>query len=227
MSQPPLVPNAPEKRKGRGCLIGCLVAVLLIIVLVAAVSFFLYKTAGSAVESFTDDTPVQLPVTNFPDEDVAALEDRVDIFGTALENEGEAATLELTADELNAMINNLVEEVPLGEWIHVTIEDDVLGGEVSVPLDKIFPPGTPFIGGRYVNGAATFSVDIVNSRLQVFIESLEVKNTPVPREILNQLANENLAKDFNNNPEYQPFLQRLEDITIEDGRLIITLKAEE
>ena len=226
MSQPPLVPNTPEKSKGRGCLIGCLVALVIIIALVSAVTFFLYRVAGSAVESFTDDAPVQLPVTESSDEEVAVLEDRIEVFGTAFENDGEAASIELTADEINAMINNLTEDVPLGEWIHVTIDDDVLGGEVSVPLDKI-PLPIPFLEGRYVNGAATFSVDVINGRLQVFVESLEVKGTPVPQEIISQLANENLAKQFNNDPKNQAYLQRIEDITIEDGKVIILLKGEE
>ena len=85
----------------------------------------------------------------------------------------------------------------------------------------------PFLEGRYINGAATFTADIQNGRLQIYTESLDVKGSPPPDEFMTGLRNENLAKEFNNQPENQALLQRIEDITIEGGKLTITLKGDE
>jgi hypothetical protein len=229
MSQPPEIPEIQAKGKGKGCLIGCLVALVIGIALVVGASYFLYSLAGSAVEAFTDDAPVQLPTTEISAELQVELEERIEAFATALEEPSESATIELTAEELNALISTYAQEfpVPLNEWIHLTIEDDILGGEVSVPLDHLMPPGTPFVEGRYLNGAATFTANIENGRLQIYAESLDVKGTPVSEEFLTGLRNENLAKNFNNKPDNQALLQRIENITIEDGKLTVTLQREE
>jgi hypothetical protein len=229
MSQPPEIPEIQSKGIGKGCLIGCLVALVIGIALVVGLGFLAYNVTGTLVEGFTDDAPVQLPITVVPAEQQAELKDRVETFTAAFEEPNESATIELSAEELNALISTYAQElpVPLNEWIHLTIEDDILGGEVSVPLDQVAPPGTPFVEGRYVNGAATFTTNIQNGRLQVYVESLEVKGHAVPEEAMVQMRNENLAKEFNNQPDSQALLQRIEDITIENGKLAVTLTGEE
>ena len=95
MSQPPGIPEKRAKSKGKGCLIGCLVALVIGIALLAGTGFFLYNLGGSLIEKITDEAPVQLPTTVIPEEQQTELEERVETFAAAFEEPSESASIEL------------------------------------------------------------------------------------------------------------------------------------
>jgi hypothetical protein len=94
-----------------------------------------------------------------------------------------------------------------------------------MPLDFISSvPGLGKLKGRYLNGAASVQATMALGVLVVRLQSLEVKGKAVPDEVMSALQRENLAKDATQNPETAAFLTRLADVTVQDGKLILTGK---
>jgi hypothetical protein len=132
--------------------------------------------------------------------------------------------LVLTARELNALIER---HPSLEDWrkrLHVELEGKLVKGQVSLPLDDLAKvPGLGRLQGRYLNGAALLNVELQNGRLDVRVDSLEVKGQPLPDEVLSQLRLHNLAQDLDKNEDLSKTLGQLRSIEVADGE--VTIKA--
>lgn len=210
----------PEKSRGSGksCLLyGCLFSFLAIVVLIVVVGVVGWRFVSGQVEKYTADAPAELPTVNLSEEEVAAIQERVDTFNEQLEQGESPEDLVLTADEINALI---AKEEDLNGRVYVTIQDGQVAGDVSIPTDAI--PGGK---GRYFNASAAFDVQLNDGWLVVTLVSAEVKGEPVPDEFLQAMANKNLAEDLYDNPEVAETLRRFDSIEIGDGRIILRAKA--
>ena len=172
-------------------------------------------------ETFTDDTPMDLPLVQITESDLDELIERVDSFADALREEVATDPLTLTQDDLNALIQNHPEVEEWGEYVYFTIEEDqTLNGQVSVPLDFL-----PSFGGRYFNGSAEFEAGIENGRFTVFVNGATLNGEPVPEELLNEVRSENLAADFNQDSDAQVLFEKVDSLVIQDGVIRITPRA--
>jgi hypothetical protein len=102
----------------------------------------------------------------------------------------------------------------------VAVEEDKISGQASIPLDNL---GGMF-KGRYLNGAATFSVQLSAGRLMIFLDSLSVRGKPLPDQIMTNLRGTNLAENANNNPESSQMFQKIESIDVQGGKVCIVPK---
>lgn len=213
-----------EQKKKSGCgkklAIGCLTVIALAVVGgflgYRGVKGFIHKLA----DQYTENAPAQLPTVEVSEQEAAALLERVDAFSKALKAGGTVSELSLTARDINVLIQKNPGWSSTGGKVYVTIENDRLHGEASIPLDKL----GGFLKGRWLNGSGTFRVETAAGRLLVFMDSLSVRGKPVPEQFMAGIRNKNLAEDATKKPESATLLQKLDSITVRDGKLNIKSK---
>jgi hypothetical protein len=211
---------------GRSCLLyGCLTLVVLMIA-VAVGTFFVGRYAmnrlAAFVEQYTETTPMALGTVDMPAEEYAGLETKLADFQTGLKEGKRLEPLVLTGRDLNALISRHPDLEAWRDRLHVEIEGAQVKGQVSLPLDELAKiPGLSRLAGRYLNGAAVLDVGLENGRLDVRVDSLEVKGQPLPEEILSQLRLHNLAQDLEKNRSLSETLGQLKSIEVANGEVTV------
>lgn len=209
-----------QKRK-KGCLFygGITGAVLLVVLLLGA--YFGLRYAKGLVSQLTDTQPVKLPTVQLPEAQLYQLHDRVDTFREGVRDGDAVAPLELSADELNALIETDPALRILKNHLFVSIDGDQLRAQISFPAEDL---GLVRLRGKYVNATGVFDAALTNAELRITAESLTVKGKPLPRNIMREVAAENLADRFNQDPRTSVGLKKLQAIQVKDGKLIIVPK---
>lgn len=217
---------APQP-KSRGCLFyGCVfagVGAILLAALLGVVGYMAWSYYTGAIAQYTEDKARPLPAVKLDEEAQKAVARRAKEYSEAVEGGKPLAdrTLVLDSDELNALIN---QDDDFKGKVSASIEGDKVRGEVSMPLGET---GLPRTEGRYLNGKATFRVDLKDGRLVVNIDDVEVKGEPLPDSFMKGIRGKNLAEDWEKDEDSAKVLRRLERIEVKDGKLIITAKAPE
>jgi hypothetical protein len=175
-----------------------------------------YFLITGQVKKYTAETPMELPKVEFTAEQMSELQGRIDKFKHALDEELPSEDLVLTADDINALIN---EEEKLRGRAYVAIKDGKVTGDISVPTDMI-PGGKE----RFFNASATFEVTMENGVLVVTLADAEVKGEKVPQEVIDAMSQENLAKDLYKDPKNAAMIRRFDKIEIEDDKIILKLR---
>lgn len=217
-------PYSEGKRKGPGCLFwGCLGVVGLFFLSVIGIGGGTYYWAKSMVATWTDDQPIELPQIAYADEEVKALKDRLDAFMKAHERGEATEDIVLTADDINALVSdaNLFKDVETPFYIE--IDGDQVRGEMSVPLEEVIPWG--MFKGRYLNGSATATAELIGGDLVIRLQSIEVNGQIPPKNIMDGITNEDLFDDNQQDPDFRRFIAKFETLEVRDGRIILKLKA--
>lgn len=165
------------------------------------------------------------PKEEMPAEQLQALLARVKAFNDAEAAHSNAPPLILNSADLNALITSSTNFKGLKDTVYVELSNDVIKGEVSLPLWKYFR--VPFVHtqGRYLNGMGTFKVGVTNELIAVYVQSLEVKGKSLPAEFMMQIQGKNMAEDFENNPTNAAKMNHYQSIDVTNGNLIIKGKA--
>jgi hypothetical protein len=211
----------PQPKRKQGCLFYLGIIAVITLVMLALGAFFGLRYAKGLVNQLTDAQPVQLPTAQLPEAQMFQLHDRVATFRDSVKNGDATEPLELSADELNALIATDPALVSLKNHLFVTIEGNQLGAQISFPAEDL---GLVRLRGRYVNATGVFEAAIKTNELQITAESLSVRGKPVPRNIMREVASENLADKFNKDPRASAGLKKLQSIEVKDGKLIIVPK---
>jgi hypothetical protein len=225
-SDPRFAIDDEPQRRGRGCFFyGCLTLVVLSVV--CLVLMFIAVRAGmnflrGQINQYTADAPAQLPPLNVPADDRKAIIDRVEEYRKLVESNetltDEQRTLELTADEINVLIED--DERDLKGRARVEINGDKLQGEISIPLNDI-----PLMGGRYLNGRATIVPQAVRGELQIRLVDVEVKGQRLPQEVQDALQKENIIPDNGQNRRNR-IERELDSVEVVNGKLRIVFAKE-
>jgi hypothetical protein len=141
-------------------------------------------------------------------------------FSRAIEDHRPVGPLVLTTDEANAWIQTDRDWAFLKDQIYVAFTGTQLEARVSVPAESI---GSRRLRGRYINAEGSFAVSLTNGQLRVNVQSLSAKGRPLPEFVMQHLRNRNLALAFTNATS-DAALSRLQDVRIEDGKLVIVPK---
>src|SRR6185437_13350887 len=210
-----------QPQQKRGCLfyIGVIAAVLVVVFALGAI--FGIRYAHQMVGQLTDKDPVPLPTTQLPEAQMFELKDRVDTFRDAVKNGEPAEPLELSADELNALIATDPAFASLKNHLYVIISSNQLSAKISFPAEDL---GLVRLRGRYVNADGLFEVRLTNDQLEIRADLLKVKGKLLPRNIMREIARENLADRFNQDPRASAGLRKLKAIEVKDGKLVIVPK---
>jgi hypothetical protein len=210
-----------SEKKGGGCLKGLGIGCAVIIVIAVIGAIIAYVGIKKFVSSITDTAPKALPVVTVSQAQADAVIARLDVFTAAIKKGEPTQALTLTANDINILIQK---DPRWKEWsgkVFVTIQGDQLRGEVSMPLDAL----GSMTKGRYLNGAASFTVGLVSGQLILNITSVEVRGKLLPDQFMTQLRTKNLAEKLNQDANAQATLQRLESISVKNGAIQIVPKS--
>jgi hypothetical protein len=187
-------------------------------VILAVGALLAIRYAKGLVDQLTDTQPMPLPKVQLSDEQMDRLRDRVETFRTAVREGQSTAPLELTSDELNALIATDPDLIPLRNHLYVTIDGDRLKAQMSFPAEDL---GFERFKGRYVNATGTYSVLVKNGTLDVRADSLVAKGKPLPETAMRQIRSRNLASRLNNDQRVTVGLSKLQSIEVKDGKMVI------
>jgi hypothetical protein len=211
----------PQQKRRRGCLYYGIVAVLVLAAVMLFGSYLGFRYAKRAVEMLTDKQPMQLPSVHLSDTQMFQLHDRVNTFGDQIRDGENVAPLELSSDEVNALIATDAGLATLKDHVYVTMETNQLMAQISFLAQDL---GFDALRGRYVNAHGIFDVALTNDELRITAKSLNVKGKPVPRHLMRQITAQNLAAKFDEDPKVAAGLKKLQAIEVRDGTLVIVPK---
>lgn len=209
----------PQQNRKKGCLPYVIFAT--VVLLIGACFGLLYH--HWMVNHLTDTQPMTLPSVKLPDLQMFQLHDRVDTFQEDVRDGEPTEPLVLSADELNALIETdpLLASLKLKDHLYVSIKGDQLSAQISFPAADL---GLARLRGRYINATGDFHVALTNGELIIMAKSLSVKGEPVPGNIMREIASENLAERFNDDPRAAAGLKKLKSIDVKDGKLVIAAR---
>ena len=221
MDSPSIPPPAPKPSGiGKWIGIGCVAALALLIV-GGFIAYALIKTTVvGLMNQYTATQPRALPQLVISEPQGRAICARVDAFQAALQAGQPADPLVLTADDINALIKYHPTWKYMTGAVYVTIDKNKIQGEVSIPLETI----TKKAKGRYLNGTGVFTIQLLDGRLLVFLDTLEVKGKPVPEEFMKAFRSENLAKNANTDEKKAAVIAKLKSITVQNDQIRIVPK---
>ncbi len=208
----------PPVQKERGCLFyGCLIAVIIAVLTVVAVGvagYMGYRFVAKMVTENTEPTPIDLPETEMPEEELKALTDRWEGFRTALKDDQPTEEIDLTADDINALIS---QNPDLKGRVHVDIQGDKIQAKLSIPVDFLGPPGK----GRFFNAEGELKASLDDENLVVKLVSAKIKGKELDSNFMASIQGQNLAKDMGNSKENRAFIAKFDQIKVKDGKVII------
>ncbi len=206
--------------KTRYWLGGCLALTVLLVLFVAGAYYFLRQTSDNLVESYTSPSPLHFAPSESTREEAQSVIDKFKDFIHALEQGEDTGDFVLSADDINVLLQ-------YEDWFHglrgmaqVTIEQDLLRAEISIPLGMF----NDRYEGRYLNGTGELDVEMREDRLRVTIERLEVGGRNLPEEFMNEIRRNNLVAALYEEPSLVSFFRLVKSAKIEDGRLVIRPK---
>lgn len=202
------------------CLLwGCLsLFCFTVLIIIAATLIFRYGL-NKFRDNFTTPIRAELPVVEISKGDLEKLMTRVDEFTKGLDDGERPASLILNETDINALIQHHPDYKHIKGNVFVTIEDDLVGGQVSFSLD-----GIPGLEGRYLNAAASFDVNFENGILSIFLKDATVKGEPLPAMLLEALRSENLAADAQDDEHLSETLDSLESFQVKNGKVTLIPK---
>jgi len=147
-----------------------------------------------------------------------SLQDRVASFSRTLDGQAGPRELILSADDINALIQNDSQYKDLRNKLYVMLEGDQIKGKLSMPLDDVG------FKGRYLNGLATIKVTLADGVLNINLKDVQVGDKPLPPAMLSELRKYNFAQNVQTDPDAQRSLQKFESIQVKESKLIIRAK---
>ncbi|MEM6365707.1 MAG: hypothetical protein AAF745_14860 [Planctomycetota bacterium] len=250
-----LRPVEPTKSGGGRCLLwGCLALVVLFLVLIIGGGFGAYWFYTSQLNKFTDDQPAEIPVVEATEEEVQAIQQRIDAFESIVMPEdasnadagdpgGESEAAEQTgaADPDENADDVAVENTPepLTELVLTSDElnaliagNEQLRGRVFVDIvdgeitGKVSIPTDMLPGGkgRFFNADGRFDVSMQDGVLVVRLVGGSVKGEPIPEPIMEAFAQENLAKELYKNEQNARVLRKFESIEVGEDSILLKLR---
>jgi hypothetical protein len=210
-----------QQKRRRGCLFYGCVAVVVLAAVTLLGAYLGLRYAKRLVTQLTDAQPTQLPSVHLSDTQMFRLHDRVNTFGDNIRDGQDVAPLELSPDEVNALIETDPGLAALKGHVYIAIETNQLKAQISFLAEDL---GLDALRGRYVNANGLFNAGLTNSELLITAESLDVKGKPVPRHVMREIEAQNLAAKFNQDPKVAAGLKKLQAVQVKDGKLVIVPK---
>jgi len=125
--------------------------------------------------------------------------------------------IELTERELNAL---LAKNTDLAEQLVVDLTDNLASIKLLVDLD----PDFPFFGGKTLKVSGATELSYQNKRPVIVMKGVSVWGVPIPNAWLGGLKNIDLINEFGGNDGFWKSLaEGIEDIQVQDGKLLIQL----
>jgi len=179
-----------------------------------AAALLMFYTFNRTVYSLLSEQRRPFTASVLSSQETAAAEARVLAFSDAVHRRESPPALELTADEVNALIDGFAAARHIEVPARVSFAGDKIHAELSVPLR-----------GMYLNGSGELSVGLRDGVLLVFATSLELNGKPAGEAFMQSVRTFNIASPFMEDPALKRVLAELEYVTVTNGKLKITPKA--
>lgn len=125
--------------------------------------------------------------------------------------------IELTERELNAL---LADNTDLAEQLVVDLTDNMASVKLLIDLD----PDLPFFGGKTLKVSSGTELSYANNRPSVVMRGVSVWGIPIPNAWLGGLKHTDLIEQFGDTDGFwKSFAEGIEDIRVEEGKLLIQL----
>ena len=231
---PPQPPPIVRRRKGLGCFsVGCLIVIL--VLGVAGVGFgSLLWVISQGGQAYVSEQQVLARTAPATDEQYQAVLAKLAPFGQAM-NEGHAATLEITPDDLNVLIARSPQFDAWRGRLFLAAKGDQLVADVSTPLTD---DQTRHL---YFSGRATLDASYASDGFVVFLRHIEPLNHGKGNtrfdEFLNydsmlqklsqlcsQVLNDGFHQQATQDPATADLLRKLRTVIVQNGQIVITTK---
>ena len=174
------------------------------------------------VVSFTSPTPAAVPSFTGSDDLNNSTQQKLDAFNHDVKNH-QAATIRLSADEINSMIAHSPDLTRSNAHLFVTLTNDQAQVQGDIPTDAI---AKGIIKGRYLNFDTTFGLSFNSDTKTINLElhRMQIGDQAMPQSALPTLQAEFaplLNAQLQQNPDAKNFLQQTKSIQIKDGELVI------
>ncbi len=214
-------PPQVQKPK-RGCVFyGCLTALGLFLATTLILYFSVSYAVNQFIQQFTQTKPADMPVVTISDEEFSRLRERLKIFQTGLDAGTPVEPLVLTANEINALINQSPALAPLKGKVFVTLEGNEVRGQVSMPLSGY---GVKKLEGRYLNGSAVLALALTNATLNVTMKSVKINGVTPPERFMANIRSQNLAAEVSKDPKNAAEIRKLDQVEVRDGKLFLRVR---
>jgi len=200
--------------------------VLLVIVAIGLTACFTYWLLANYV-FLKEFEPVQLKAR-----EQQALQGKLKAIGIESQGPGSDAPLEperysevgakreiaFTERELNAM---LAKNTELARKLAIDLSDNLVSAKLLIPLEEDFP----ILGGKTLRVNAGVELAFRQSRPVVVLKGISIMGVPIPNAWLGNLKNVDIVREFGSDQGFwKHFADGVEDIHVEDGRMMIRLK---
>lgn len=200
----------------RGCLVGCLLVIVFILIVVGGGLGIVGYQINKAVVRFTDTKPADLPAVEPDPERVEALGKQFEAYKKTLDEGGVPDAIVVTEEDINVAIQGTEQWKHLRGLAHVSLEDGQVTGQVSLPLSMF---DLPVYKDRYFNGLVSLDVRIENGQAEIYIKDAQVRGEPLPENVMTHLKEVNFGQDIMDNPDARQMLSHIERLEIGNGRV--------
>ena len=182
-----------------------------------------------ALNIFTSTQPVQIQVRQATPAERQVAKAKLDTLRSAARNHQEA-TIEFTADEINALIANESEFRGARGHVRVAIANSIASLDVSAPLDSMH---WHRLKGRWFNGNIQFGFSYVDENFNFDIRSAEASGHHFPRAILtsdfmqsfNRSFNDSFHKESAKRPDANNLWRHIKMASLQNDKLVVTTRA--
>jgi hypothetical protein len=215
-------PPAPPKKKGLGCLgVGCIILAVLGLLFLAVVAGGCYMGYQKVV-SLTSTTATDIPSFHGSDDVYNAAQQKITAFGHDVANH-QAATIQLSADEINTLIARNPEMIRQQARLFVSLANDQVQVQGSIPTDTFVQS---ILKDRYVNFDTTFGLGFNSDTksIELSLHHLQIGDQPTPENLLPTMQAEFtplLSAELQKYPPANDLLQQAKSIEVKDGELVI------
>lgn len=211
-------PPASPKRQ-HGCLFfGCISGIICLVLLLLGFLLAFHMIRNS----LTDPAPAKMPVVQLSQPEIEEVQRRFNNFSDAASAGRPTPPLELTADEVNALIQSNPDFRAARAKFYLALTSTNLQAQVSLPTDQA---GLWLFKGRYLNGKGTFGLSLQNGLLRLSPVEFRVKGKLLPPVVVSKIATQ-AAKSINDNSRASVALNRLHSIQVKEGKLVFVPRPE-
>lgn len=204
--------------------------ILVVIGVLAGVYFGSRKAIQAVVAKYTASAPVPIPRLTISAADQERIAQELAREGQRAAQGQGAGEMTLGEQELNVLLGQAPDLKPFREQIYLQPEGDKLKAQMSLPLDQFqhWKDLGRRIGSnmtnRYLNGTAFLDVGVTNGQLSLSISDLVVNGESLPTDFTSRVQGQNFGKDATNNAQFQAALQKVESITVTNGKVRVEFK---
>jgi hypothetical protein len=230
MDAPPIRQAPPAVPSGMGCFAkGCLTLIIAIVILGAVLIGGGLFVVNRGINMFTATAPAQIQTRPATPAELQLARAKLDSLRSAVRNRVET-TIEFTADDVNALLQNEPEFRETRNHARVAIANAIVSLDVSAPLSSAH---WSRLKGRWFNGNIQFGFSYVDDNFNFDIRSAEANGYQLPRALLSTEFMQSVNRSFNDSfrresakrGDANDLWRHIRLATVQNDKLIVTTRA--